>query len=118
MEHSEYVKKCSEVVKTIIFREVPLREALISAAEICFENFPIQDVPYGDGNKCEEVIDLLTNERQNTISETVSGMDDHQVIDIVERIYLLNIELIIDETMQKVDNQWKSTYLHPMRFHN
>ena len=62
MEHSEYVKKCSEVVRKIIFREVPLREALISAAEICFENSPIQDVPYGDGNKCEEVIDLfLTN---------------------------------------------------------
>ena len=61
MEHSEYVKKCSAVVQTILFREGSLREALISAAEICFENFPIQDVPYGDGNKCEEVIDLLTH---------------------------------------------------------
>lgn len=118
MEHSEYVKKCSAVVHTILFREGSLREALISAAKEGFENFPMMDVPYGDGSKCKEVIDLLTHNRQNTISETINGMENQQVIDIVERIYSLNIELIMDETMQKVDNQWKTTYLRPLRFHN
>jgi DNA topoisomerase VI subunit B len=118
MEHLDYVNKCSNLVKRLLFREGSLREALTRAAEECLENYPVQEVPYGDGIKYEELIDLLTDDRRKTISDTIKSMDDYEVDEIVEKIYLLNIELILDEAMEKVDNLWKTTYLRPMRFHN
>jgi len=118
MKHTEYVIKCSEVIKSLVFREGNLRDSFINAAETCFANFPLDEVPYGDGCKCEEIMEAITNHGQKSISNVISEMDDNQVTELVNKIFQLNIDLIMDEAMEKVDNLWKTTYLRSMKFHN
>lgn len=118
MHHAKYVNKCSTVIRRLLLREASLRDELISAVEDAFESFPTDEVPFGDNEKCENVMDLLTNHHAKPASEVLSAMDDSQIRDVVDKIYNLNIDLILDEAMQKVDDLWKTTYLRPMKFHN
>jgi hypothetical protein len=118
MKHTQYVNKCSEVIKSLLCRQGDLREALIPAIENCFDHFPINDIPYGDGCKCEEIIALITDNGRESLTNGVKKLDENQVTDLVNKIFQLNIDLIVDETMEKVDNLWKTTYLRPMKFHN
>ncbi len=116
--HTGYVNRCSEMVKNILFRKGSLREALISAAENCFDHFPIREVPYGDDRKCEEIMNLITDNGSRSIAETIDSMNDNEIRIVTEKIFELNIDLIGDEATQKVDNLWKITYLRSMKFHN
>jgi hypothetical protein len=63
-------------------------------------------------------MELITNHGQKTISKVLTEMDDSQVTNLVNKIFQLNIDLIMDEAMEKVDNLWKTTYLRSMKFHN
>lgn len=116
--HTGYVNRCSDMIKSILFRSGSLKEALASSADHCFDHFPVKDVPYGDDSKCEEILNIITTNKTRSITETIHSMDDTEIRNVIEKMYQLLIDLIEDEATLKVDNLWKITYLRPMRFHN
>jgi len=47
----------------------------------------------------------------------IAGMSDEEVRQVALSILDLFYRLAIDEGMQRVDAQWKATYLQPMKSH-
>jgi|GEM_PF-3771684 len=117
MQHAVYTQKCKDAVNTLIFRKGALRKALTQVAEECFSTFPIHQVPYGDGAPCEALLDQLTDHHQRSPTQVIAGMSDEEVRQVALSILDLFYRLAIDEGMQRVDAQWKATYLQPMKSH-